>query len=92
MPAAAPDGGTQPKRSERLIKAREEADYTQVDACVRAGISLPSLQRLEAGVIYNPGIRTLAKLANIYDRPVLDLCEPEWLDPTLGGRSRAGRG
>jgi transcriptional regulator with XRE-family HTH domain len=58
-----------------IRKAREAAGLTQEQAAYRSGLSLRTIQNLEAGS--DVRLRTLRKLAATYDTSVEALIPPE---------------
>jgi len=63
----------------RLARARKEAVISQEELADAAGISRATLQRLEAGRVDDPGVRTLARCASALRCELSDILEPEWL-------------
>jgi transcriptional regulator with XRE-family HTH domain len=49
-----------------LRQMREASGLTQEQAAERAKMSQPSISALELGRVANPGIETVAKLAEVY--------------------------
>ncbi len=56
----------------RIKYLREQANFTQEKLAEKAGISLDYLGKIEVN-INKPGIKTILKLANALDLPVMNL-------------------
>ncbi len=56
----------------RIKYLREHANFTQEKLAEKAGISLDYLGKIEVN-INKPGIKTILKLANALDLPVMNL-------------------
>jgi transcriptional regulator with XRE-family HTH domain len=72
----------QPPRS-KIAARRLEADFSQKQLSELSGLSMRTIQRLDAGEVDNPPIRYLVNIALVLDVPVLDICEGEWLEWTV---------
>ena len=60
-----------------LIEAeRRLQGLGQYELAARAGIPAPTLSRIENGVILNPGVKTLRRIANALGVPLDMLCPP----------------
>lgn len=62
----------------RIAQRRLRAGLNQEELAERTGFSVPTIQRLERGMTFNPGIRQLASIARVLDCSVDDLIEPAW--------------
>ena len=62
----------------QLARVRIAADVSQTQLSERSGVSLTTLQRIERGVIANPGIRQLVAIAAILGCTVDELVDPSW--------------
>ena len=61
-----------------LVRARERGVSQQALAW-QSGVSLRTIQRLEAGAVPNPNLRVLVQLAHALHVSLEDICEAEWL-------------
>jgi transcriptional regulator with XRE-family HTH domain len=79
----------QPPRS-KIAARRLEAELSQRELSELSGLSMRTIQRLDAGEVENPPIRHLVNIALVLDIPVFDICEDEWLKwTTLGTNAPA---
>jgi transcriptional regulator with XRE-family HTH domain len=78
----------QPPRS-KIAARRLEAELSQKELSELSGLSMRTVQRLDAGELQNPPIRYLVNIALVLDTPVLDICEDEWLKWTVLDASAA---
>jgi transcriptional regulator with XRE-family HTH domain len=72
----------QPPRS-KIAARRLELEISQRQLSKLTGISMRTIQRLDAGEVDNPPIRHLVNIALVLDVLVLDICEDEWLSWTV---------
>lgn len=76
-----PVGRTAPSHAllrTRIAQRRLRAGLNQQDLAERTGFSVPTIQRLERGITFNPGIRQLALIAEALGCSIDDLVEPAW--------------
>ena len=70
----------------RIAELRRERDWTQAEAAEKLRIEEQSLQRFERGA--NLTLRTLAKIARVFEVPVQALFEESQARPRRAGRPR----
>lgn len=61
---------------QKLREARRDADLTQEALAYKAGVSLPTVQRIEADRQGSSRVATLAAIADALNLPVTALLEP----------------
>jgi transcriptional regulator with XRE-family HTH domain len=66
----------------RLARMRIDCDLSQAELAAAAGLSKPTVERLEHSRVANPGIRHLLALAAALDCELDDLIEDRWRPPT----------
>jgi len=65
-----------PKKLSRLMKnKRKKLGISQDKLSWESGVSEAGIQKLEYGIIKNPGIRTLIKIANILKMDIKEFIE-----------------
>jgi transcriptional regulator with XRE-family HTH domain len=70
----------------RIAELRRERDWTQAEAAEKLRIEEQSLQRFERGA--NLTLRTLAKIARVFEVPVQAFFEESQPRPRRAGRPR----
>lgn len=68
-------------RPTRISVLRERKGMTQAELAAAMGIHRTSLQRLESGLVENPGIRTLVAASRGLGVKLAAIVEPEWTAP-----------
>lgn len=73
----------------RIAELRQERGWTQAEAAEKLHVEEQSLQRFERGA--NLTLRTLAKLARVFDVPIQAFFEEAQPRPRRAGRPRKSR-
>jgi len=62
--------------AQRLADRRSELRLEQTEVAERAGLSRAYVSRLESGIVPNPKLLDLARVANVLDVPLASLVSP----------------